>query len=65
MTGEEQSRAFDAFWTTRPDGSGLGLASVRNTLRRLGGSVSLESEVGQGTRVRMAWPADADVAVAS
>jgi signal transduction histidine kinase len=65
MAPDEQARAFDAFYTTRPDGSGLGLASVRSTLRRLGGTVSLESEVGQGTRVRMVWPGEASVAVAS
>lgn len=65
MSREQLARAFDPFFTTRPDGTGLGLASVLATLRRLGGSVTLESEVGQGTQVRLTWLAASEAALAS
>lgn len=62
MTGEVLERAFDAFWSTRADGGGLGLTSVRNTVFRLGGDVQIESEPGGGCLVRVTLP---DRAVAS
>ena len=40
-------------------GSGLGLAIVKHLLRALGGSVTLESEEGRGTRVTLLFPAGA------
>lgn len=57
MTEEERSRAFDDFYTTREEGTGLGLSVVRRLVMDLGGSIELESEEGRGTRVAVELPA--------
>jgi hypothetical protein len=51
-------RACDPFFTTKEpgEGTGLGLASVYGTVAALGGRLTLESEVGRGTTVHLAFP---------
>jgi signal transduction histidine kinase len=46
------------FFTTRPEGTGLGLATARRFIEQHGGRVQLESEVGVGTRVTIWLPLD-------
>jgi signal transduction histidine kinase len=54
---EHQEHVFDFAYTTREGGNGLGLAMVHHcVVEGHGGQVSLNSEPGQGTRVRMALP---------
>jgi PAS domain S-box-containing protein len=68
MTREVQERAFDPFFTTKPhgQGTGLGLASVYGIARQMEGEVSIYSEVGRGTTVRLHLPvADAEVTPAT
>ena len=36
-----------------PEGFGLGLAIVRQTVRSIGGHIELDSALGEGTRVRI------------
>ena len=45
---EIQDRLFEDFFTTRPDGAGLGLSIVRRLVLDLNGSVRVASEPGQG-----------------
>jgi two-component system nitrogen regulation sensor histidine kinase GlnL len=44
------------FFTTRADGTGLGLAVSRNWVSRHGGSLRIESAVGKGTTVKVSLP---------
>jgi signal transduction histidine kinase len=53
MDARQAERAFDDFYTTKPQGSGLGLAFVRRVAQAHGGDVSLTSRVGAGTIVRL------------
>lgn len=57
MSEEERERAFEDFYTTKEEGTGLGLPVVRRLVRDLGGSVALESREGHGTRVTVELPA--------
>ena len=50
-------RLFDPFFTTRPDGTGLGLYSCRRIAQEHGGRISLRSVIGTGTRVTVWLPA--------
>ncbi len=57
MSEELRERVFEPFFTTKGEqGTGLGLAMVRATVERAGGRVELQSKVGQGTTVSMAFP---------
>lgn len=56
MKPETQARMFDAFYSTKRDGSGLGLPTVRKIVEAHGGTISCESEIGRGTRFSIALP---------
>ena len=49
-------RIFDPFFTTRRTGTGLGLAIVRNVIEGLGGRITIDSRVSEGTTVTLALP---------
>ncbi|HEX4845894.1 MAG TPA: ATP-binding protein, partial [Geothrix sp.] len=54
-----QSRIFEPFFTTKAPGrgTGLGLASVQQTVRQLGGTLFLASAPDQGTTFTLRFPA--------
>lgn len=56
MSVDTKSRMFEAFYSTRREGSGLGLPTVRKIVEAHGGTISCESEVGRGTRFSIALP---------
>lgn len=56
---ENLSRVFDPYFTTKPAGTGLGLASCYSIVRKHGGHITLESEVGVGTILQIYLPASA------
>ncbi|HEX9726864.1 MAG TPA: ATP-binding protein, partial [Vicinamibacteria bacterium] len=49
-------RIFEPYFSTRASGTGLGLAIVRKAVEEHGGSISVESERGKGTTVRVRLP---------
>jgi two-component system, cell cycle sensor histidine kinase and response regulator CckA len=54
-----RERIFEFCFTTKPCGSGLGLATVKSIMQQHGGSVAMESIVGHGTTVSLLLPAAA------
>ncbi len=61
MSPEVQARVFEPFFTTKDigKGSGLGLAQVYGFARQIGGSVEIESVVGEGTAIKLRLPRSA------
>jgi two-component system sensor histidine kinase PilS (NtrC family) len=57
MSPEVLDRLFEPFYTTKPKGTGLGLATVHRLVEKQAGSVAVHSEVGVGTRVAVVLPA--------
>lgn len=53
---EIQSRVFEPFFSTRPAGTGLGLAVVKTVAEAHGGELELESEPGHGTTIGLDLP---------
>ncbi len=49
MSASTQAKIFEAFFTTRSKGSGLGLAAVKRIVERHGGSIKVRSKVGEGS----------------
>ncbi|MBF9033160.1 transporter substrate-binding domain-containing protein [Rhodobacterales bacterium HKCCE2091] len=58
MPDDVRRRAADPFFTTRGEagGTGLGLAMAEGLAERAGGHLSIYSELGQGTTVRLRLP---------
>ncbi len=53
-------RAYDLFFTTKPGGTGLGMAIVRSAIERHGGRLVIDTSPGRGTTIDMLLPAAAE-----
>ncbi|HTU02913.1 MAG TPA: ATP-binding protein [Candidatus Sulfotelmatobacter sp.] len=53
---EHLSKIFDPFFSTKEQGTGLGLSVVYGILEKHKGTVTVESRVGEGTTVRLRLP---------
>ena len=59
MTSEILSRIFEPFFTTKEQskGTGLGLSTVIGIIKSHGGFVTVDSQIGQGTKFQVYLPA--------
>ena len=65
IPGDILPRIFDPFYTTKPKGHGLGLATCHSIISRHGGCIEVESEAGRGSTFHVYLPASTEVAVAT
>lgn len=59
MDAKTLERVFEAFYSTKPGGSGLGLPTARKIIEAHGGQIEVQSEVGRGTRFTIKLPVPA------
>lgn len=60
MAEEVRRRVFEPFYTTKPHGTGLGLAMVCAFVRQSGGTITVQSAPGEGTMFELAFPETAE-----
>ena len=56
MDGETQSHLFEPYFSRKPNGRGVGLATVYGIVTRVGGHILVDSSPGEGTTLRIALP---------
>src|SRR5262249_26273207 len=56
MEPEVQQKMYEAFFSTKPGGSGLGLPTSKRIVESHGGRLDVESEVGGGTKFTVILP---------
>jgi len=60
ISADALPRIFDAFWSTKDKGTGLGLAFAQQVVKEHGGTISCRSEPGRGTAFTVVLPAAGD-----
>ncbi len=56
MDLEKQKKVFDSFYTTKEEGTGLGLYITKQLVERNGGTIKVESKLGEGTQFTIELP---------
>jgi two-component system sensor histidine kinase HydH len=56
ISNDEQAKMFDPFYTTKKDGTGLGLAVVQQIVEQHHGRIEVDSQPGQGTCITIILP---------
>jgi signal transduction histidine kinase len=57
MSQELLDQVFEPYFTTKEKGTGLGLAIVRHNVEIYGGHLKVESQLGEGTKFILQFPA--------
>ena len=52
-----RTELFEPFTSTKPDGMGLGMADVKETIESMGGQLEVDSAPGAGSTMRILLPA--------
>jgi len=65
MTEAQRARIFEPYYTTKPDGTGLGLPLVKHLVERLDGELTLETAPGRGSRFVVILPSAPETRVPS
>jgi PAS domain S-box-containing protein len=60
IPGDKLQNIFKPFFTTKPQGTGLGLVIVKKMLAHMNGTIDIESRPGAGTTVNIALPEGRD-----
>ena len=60
ISADDMSHIFDPYFTTRRKGTGLGLPIAKNIIEGLGGSITVASQLGGGTTIRLDLPLTAE-----
>ncbi len=58
MTQEQRARMFEAFYTTKPTGTGLGLPIVRRIVEAHQGSIGVDEKAASGTKIIIQLPVE-------
>jgi two-component system sensor histidine kinase HydH len=56
IPGEDLSRIFDPYFTSKSSGTGLGLTIAHNIMEAMGGQILVENRPDQGTSFRLTIP---------
>ncbi len=56
IPAEDLPRIYDPYFTSKPAGTGLGLAVAQKIMEAHGGSIDIKSDVGKGTTVFLRFP---------
>lgn len=57
MSEEQTKNIFEPFYTTKPQGLGLGMPFAKKIVAQHGGTISFDSRPGEGTTIRVELPA--------
>ena len=60
MTGETVSRIFEPYYTTKANGTGLGMTMVYKIVKEFSGEIQVESREGEGTAFTLTFPIPQD-----
>ena len=58
IPSDKLDRIFDLYYTTKPEGSGIGLSIVYRIVQLHGGEIEVQSREGRGTSFRILLPKD-------
>lgn len=58
MSPEVQRQCTELFFTTKPKGTGIGLALVKRAVESIGGAIHIRSALGVGTAIEVSMPVD-------
>jgi nitrogen-specific signal transduction histidine kinase len=56
ISPEHQAQVFEPLYTTKPEGTGLGLYLVREIVAAHEGHIAMQSDVGSGTTITVTLP---------